>query len=355
MANLRLENIQPTSPEKESLGVIENLSASSQQVEEPLDAYSRTVRGVTSKLESAVISVGLPSGRGGGSGLIIGSEAGSATAVTNSHVVRGLSKSGNDCGGRRGFGATVGDGQEFPQLEVKLADGASVPAEVLGDDPSSDLAVMRFTPDKQPAVAELGEADNLVVGQLVVAVGHPLGFQQSVTTGVVSALGRSLRGQDGRMIENVVQTDAAINPGNSGGPLADAHGKVVGINTAIIGSAQGIGFAVPVSAAFRRVIFALVTEGRVRRAHLGVMMQSRPSDNGGGAGVESVVADSPAQRAGVKPGDVIVGFEGKQVESTEQLFGLLDESAIGRDAELLVLRAGKELRLQVQPQEQPAG
>src|SRR5919112_1578487 len=153
----------------------------------------------------------------------------------------------------------------------------------------------------KPVVAPLGEAKNLVVGQLVVAIGSPLGFQRTVTAGVVSALGRSLRGQDGRLIENVVQTDAAINPGNSGGPLADVSGRVVGINTAIIGGAQGIGFAVPVSAAFRRVVFALVTEGRVRRAFLGVMVQSRQAhgEAGGGAGVESVAPNSPAERAGV--------------------------------------------------------
>ncbi len=191
----------------------------------------------------------------------------------------------------------------------------------------------------------------------MVAIGSPLGFQRTVTAGVVSALGRSLRGQGGRLIENVIQTDAAINPGNSGGPLADPAGRVVGINTTIIGGAQGIGFAVPVSTAFRRVIFALVTEGRVRRAYLGVMMQSRPSRRGreGGAGVESVAPNSPAERAGVRPGDVIVGFDGKPVSGTDQLLSLLDGSAIGRDAELLVLRGSEELRLNVRSQEQPAG
>jgi serine protease Do len=331
--------------------VIENLTASSRQQEGPLDAYSRTVREVTERLEPAVISVGLPNGRGGGSGVILGSDGESATAVTNSHVVRGLSRAARGPGlGSRGV-------EGFPGLEVALTGGASVPAEVLGDDPPSDLAVVRFTPGEEPVVAELGEAGNLVVGQLVVAIGSPLGFQRSVTAGVVSALGRSLRGQGGRLIENVIQTDAAINPGNSGGPLADSAGRVVGINTAIIGGAQGIGFAVPVSAAFRRVIFALVTEGRVRRAYLGAMMQSRPLPGGreGGAGVESVAPNSPAERAGVRPGDVIVGFDGKPVSGTDQLLSLLDGSAIGRDAELLVLRGNKELRLRVRPQEQPAG
>ena len=350
-------NRQQPSPQKESMGVIENLAASSRQEEGPLDAYSRTVREVTEKLEPAVISVGLPNGRGGGSGVIIGSDGESATAVTNSHVARGLSRVGGGRGDRFGPGLGSRGGEGFPRLEVALTGGTSVPAEILGDDPSSDLAVVRFTLEEEPVVAELGEAGNLVVGQLVVAIGSPLGFQRSVTAGVVSALGRSLRGQGGRLIENVIQTDAAINPGNSGGPLADSAGRVVGINTAIIGGAQGIGFAVPVSAAFRRVIFALVTEGRVRRAYLGVMMQSRPLPGGGegGAGVESVAPNSPAERAGVRPGDVIVGFDGKPVSGTDQLLSLLDGSAIGRDAELLVLRGSKELRLKVRPQEQPAG
>ena len=159
------------------------------------------------------------------------------------------------------------------------------------------------------------------------------------------------------MIENVIQTDAAINPGNSGGPLADTKGRVVGINTAIIGGAQGIGFAVPVSAAFRRVIFALVTDGRVRRAFLGVMVASRSPQDGsspGGAQVESVSPSGPADRAGVRSGDLIVSFGEKQVRSTDDLLNLLDESAIGRDTELRVLRSKRELILNVRPQEQSA-
>jgi len=241
-------------------------------------------------------------------------------------------------------------------LRVSLADGAQASVEVLGDDPSSDLAVIRFEPEVEPAVAPLGEAGNLVVGQLVVAIGSPLGFQRTVTTGVVSALGRSIRGAGGRLIENVVQTDAAINPGNSGGPLADTQGRVVGINTAIIGGAQGIGFAVPVSATFRRVVFALVTEGRVRRAFLGVMVQSRQARGGtlGGAQVENVAPNSPADRAGLRRGDLIVGVGENPVRSTDDLLNLLDESAIGRDTELRVQRGKNELTLNVRPEEQPA-
>src|SRR5215213_6802536 len=324
------------------MDIFENLSASSRLEKDALDTYSRAVREVTEKLEPAVISVGLPNGRGGGSGVILGTEGAAATAVTNSHVVRGLRRAG---GGR---GSVEG-------IEVTLSGGTSIPAEVLGDDPPSDLAVVRFEPEEKPTIATLGEAENLVVGQLVIAIGNPLGFQRSVTTGVVSALGRSIRGESGRLIENVIQTDAAINPGNSGGPLADASGRVVGINTAIIGGAQGIGFAIPVSGAFRRVVFTLVTEGRVRRAYLGVAVVSRPARDGfeGGAGVESVAPNSPAERAGVKPKDVIVGFGDEPVRSNDNLLSMLDESAIGRDFDLRVLRGERELALRVRPQESP--
>lgn len=320
--------------------IFENLSASSRLERPELDAYSRTVREVTQSLEPALVSVGTPNGRGGGSGVILGATDESATAVTNSHVVRGIQRVTRGSSG----------------IQSTLSDGTSIPVEVLGDDPPSDLAVIRFTPENEVTVATLGEAENLVVGQLVVAIGNPLGFQRSVTAGVVSALGRSIRGDSGRLIENVIQTDAAINPGNSGGPLADTAGRVVGINTAIIGGAQGIGFAVPVSAAFRRVIFSLVTEGRVRRAYLGVGVVTRPArgDSAGGAAVETVAPNSPAERAGVRSGDVILGFGDWPVKSTDGLLTLLDETAIGRDTKLEVLRGGQELTLIVRPREQSA-
>src|ERR671921_563946 len=325
------------------MDIFENLSASSRAGQDALDAYSRAVREVTEKLEPAVISVGLPNGRGGGSGVVLGSDEGSATAVTNAHVVRGLRRAG-------GRGARPGG------IEATLSGGSPVPAEVLGEDPPSDLAVVRFTPEEDPTVATLGEAGDLVVGQLVVAIGNPLGFQRSVTTGVVSAVGRSIRGESGRLIENVIQTDAAINPGNSGGPLADTSARVVGINTAIIGGAQGIGFAVPVSGAFRRVIFTLVTEGRGRRAYLGGGVESRQArgEFEGGAGVRNIAPNSPAERAGVKPGDVIIGLKGEPVHSNDDLLNLLDASSIGQDATLRVLRGNRELSLRVRPREQPA-
>src|SRR5918999_374304 len=268
------------------MDIFENLSVSSRLEREALDAYSRAVREVTEKLEPAVISVGLRDGRGGGSGVILGADGEAVTAVTNSHVVRGLRRAG----GRRGSSGGI---------EVTLSGGSSIPAEVLGDDPPSDLAVVRFAPEEEPTIATLGEAGNLVVGQLVIA-----------------------------------------------------------INTAIIGGAQGIGFAIPVSGTFRRVVFTLVTEGRVRRAYLGVAVVSRPARtrNGfeGGAGVENVAPNSPAERAGVKPQDVIVSFGEEPVRSNDDLLSMLDESAIGRDFDLRVLRGGRELSLKVRPQELPA-
>jgi serine protease Do len=321
------------------MDIFENLSASSRVEPGELDPYSRTVREVARKLEPAVIALGVPGGRGGGSGVVLGLDEGAATAVTNSHVVQGLQQ-------RSGQG----------RLAVIQSGGGTARAEVLGFDPPSDLAVIRFSPEEEPAVAQLGEAGNLVVGQLVVAIGSPLGFQSTVTAGVVSALGRTFRSSgSGRPIENVIQTDAAINPGNSGGPLADANGRVVGINTAIIGGAQGMGFAIPVSASFRRVVFSLVTEGRVLRAYLGVRVQSqpgrRPADRGGGARVESVAPNSPAERAGLRPGDVIVGFKDQPVRSIDDLLSLLDGSVIGRDVQIRVLRGGKETPLSIRPQE----
>jgi S1-C subfamily serine protease len=335
--------------ETRSMEIFENLSSSSRVEPGPLDAYSQAVRDVTERLGPAVISIGASSGRGGGSGVILGSDGETATAVTNSHVVRGL-RDARLQGRGRGARAPSGD----VRLRVTLSDGSQADVEVLGDDPPSDLGVIRFRPEGEFAVATLGESQNLVVGQLVVAIGSPLGFQRTVTAGVVSALGRSLPTQNGRLIENVIQTDAAINPGNSGGPLADASSRVVGINTAIIGGAQGIGFAVPVSAAFRRVVFALVTEGRVRRAFLGVMVQSRQESDGagGGAQVESMAPNSPAERAGLRPGDVILGFNDKPVRSNGDLLNLLDGSAIDRDVLLRVLRGKNELTLTVRPREQ---
>lgn len=333
-------------------GTFENLASSSRLEPSALDAYSRVVRDVTLSLEPAVLSVGGVYG-GSGSGVVIGLDDGYATAVTNSHVVRGTGR------GRRGRRISPappdgeGDGAAGG-LRVVPPAGVSRPAKLLGDDPSSDLAVLRFVPDEEPVVAELGEAGDLVVGQMVVAIGNPMGFQRSVTAGIVSALGRSLRGQDGRLIENVIQTDAAINPGNSGGPLSDSSGRVVGINTAIVGGAQGIGFSVPVSAAFRRIVFSLVTDGRVRRAYLGVRVSDHLSNGRkGGARVERVSPGSPAERAGIRQGDVISGFLHSPVRSSDDLLGMLDERASGRNTDIEIVRAGRSRTLGIRPTEQP--
>ncbi|WP_119071076.1 S1C family serine protease [Rubrobacter indicoceani] len=314
-----------------AFGTLENLSASSRRKAAPLDAYSRVVRSVTQRLEPAVVSVSVRRG-GGGSGIVVGLDDGYATAITNSHVVRASALEGS-------------------RLRVTPASGVRRPAELLGDDPSSDLAVIRFVPEEEVAVARLGDSDGLVVGQLVVAIGSPLGFQGSVTSGVVSALGRSLRGRDGRLIENVVQTDAAINPGNSGGPLADSEGSVVGINTAIIGGANGIGFAIPVSSAFRQIVFSLLTDGYVARAYLGLKLATRPGSPG--AVVEKVEPASPAERGGLRPGDVVTLFAGGPVRSSDDLLGLLDATVIGADSPVRVLRRASVLDLSVRPTERP--
>lgn len=234
---------------------------------------------------------------------------------------------------------------------MRVTSGGSVerPAELVGDDASSDLAVLRFAPDDDVGVrvAELGESEGLSVGQLVVAIGSPMGFRGSVTSGIVSALGRSLRGRDGRVIENVIQTDAAINPGNSGGPLVDSAGRVVGIDTAIIGGANGLGFAIPVSAAFRRIVFSLLTDGFVTRAYLGLRLATSPRHPG--AVVERVEPGSPAERSGLSPGDVITSFGGDAVRSSDDLLGLLDANVIGVDLPVEILRRSDPRKLYIRP------
>lgn len=319
--------------------IFENLSASSRQDGGELDAYSRAVRDVTERLEPAVLSVGVPGGRGGGSGVVLGADGGSATAVTNSHVVRGLQRAR----GRRGR-------RENPNgIEVTLSGGASLPAEVLGDDPPSDLAVVRFSPEEEPPVATLGDAGNLLVGQLVVAIGNPLGFQRSVTAGVVSALGRSMPTRSanaGRVIEDVIQTDAALNPGNSGGALADAGSAVVGINTAVAG--VGLGLAIPMNATTQTIIGALLREGRVRRAYLGLVTVPAPlpdplaarSGQRSGLRVVEAVPGAPAALAGINNGDLILTVGRQPVVDAQSLQRLLFADAIGRPTPVTVVRKG---------------
>ena len=306
-----------------------------------LDAYSQAVVAVAERVGPAVVNItavhrgtarttrGLVpfEAPGAGSGVIIAPDG---YVLTNSHVVHGTTR-----------------------LEVSLADGRSFPARPVGDDPATDLAVIRVAETGLP-MARLGDSDRLRVGQLVIAIGNPLGFQATVTAGVVSALGRSLRSRSGRLIENVIQTDAALNPGNSGGPLVDSRGQVVGINTAIIAGAQGICFAVPVNTA-RWVAGLLIKEGRVRRAFLGIAGEARPLRVGSGrergparaagVGVLQVVAGSPAEGAGIRPGDVIVALDETPIGSVDDLHRFLSRARIGDVVRVSVLRSGQLLEL----------
>jgi serine protease Do len=244
-----------------------------------------------------------------------------------------------------------------------LTDGRELSFQVIGEDPFSDLAVLRADADDLTA-AELGDAEQLRVGQLVIAVGNPHGFESSVTAGVVSALGRSLPARSGRtvrFVDNVIQTDAALNPGNSGGALADATGRVIGINTAVAG--VGLGLAVPINEATRRVIGALMTEGRVRRAYLGIAGGPRPlppharNRYGRGSAVEvsEVVEDSPAERAGIRGEDLLLEVDGTAIERVEDLQRLMTAELIGKRVELRLLRGGTELTVAVRPIELDTG
>jgi S1-C subfamily serine protease len=303
--------------------------------EEILDAYSTAVSAAAERLIPSVASLRVRGSSGWGGG------AGSAVAytpdgylLTSAHVVAG------------GPGGTA-----------SFVDGTEVPFEVVGRDPLSDLAVIRAAGGGLSA-APLGDADRLRVGQLVVAIGNPLGFAGSVTAGVVSALGRSLAARDGRasrLVENVIQTDAALNPGNSGGALADARGRVVGINTAVAG--VGLGLAVPINAATRAIVSALMHDGRVRRAFLGVVGGTRPLRPGvasrigrrRGLEVVQLLDGSPASAAGVRAGDVIVELDGRPIEGVGDLQRVMVGEMVGRPIAVGVERAGAIVSLTVTP------
>jgi S1-C subfamily serine protease len=301
--------------------------------EEALDAYSNAVISVAERLAPSVANLRVSRGRraGGGSAVVITPDG---FMVTSAHVVEGSTR-----GGRASF-----------------VDGRELRFEVVGADPHSDLAVLRAEADDLVA-AELGDAERLRVGQLVVAIGNPNGFAGSVTAGVVSALGRSLPTGSGRIVDNVIQTDAALNPGNSGGALADGRGRVVGVNTAVAG--VGLGLAVPVNAATRAIVGALMTEGRFRRAYLGIAGGSRPLPPrlarrlGRDSGVEivQVAEDSPAALAGLRPEDLIVELDGTPVADVADLQRLMVVEKIGAAVALRVLREGRELELSLVPAE----
>jgi S1-C subfamily serine protease len=296
---------------------------------EAMDAYSRTVSAVAASVTPHVASVRMR--QGAGSAVVFTDDG---FLLTNAHVV------GWAGGAEKAGSAGVG--------QLTFADGSEARFDVVGADPLSDLAVLRASADAPPS-ARLGDADELVVGQLVVAVGSPLGLAGSVTAGVVSALGRALpvhRGQAARVIEDVIQTDAALNPGNSGGALADAAGRVVGINTAVAG--VGLGLAVPVNATTRRIISTLLAEGRVRRAYLGVVGVPAPLPTGvaertgqrAGLRLVEVVTGGPADRAGLRAGDLVLTVGRSVVSDAQGIQRQLFADAIGSALPVTVLRNG---------------
>ncbi len=300
-----------------------------------LDAYSRAVIAVVGKVGPAVVSVstrhdGRPAGAG--SGFLLTPDG---YMLTNCHVVHGR-----------------------PQLQATTEDGDQLAAELIGEDPATDLALLRLAARDLP-YAELGDSESLQVGQLVIAMGNPLGFQSTVSTGVVSAVGRALRGQEGGLIENIVQHTAPLNPGNSGGPLVDSHGRVVGINTAIIAMAQGLGFAVP-SATARWVVGELITHGRVRRLALGITASvtplprrlARELDLLTDTAVEivSLMPGGAADRAGLQAGDLIVAVGGRILTGLDDLHRLLSGYMASRTFVLSIVRDDRLLEISVEPQ-----
>jgi len=318
-----------------------SLPAAEVSEEEALDAYSLAVTTVAERLSPSVanlrVSRRVRGGRildGGGSGVVITPDG---FTLTSAHVVA----------------RTAGSGR------ASFVDGRELEFEVVGSDPLSDLAVLRVEA-RDLVPAELGDAERLRVGQLVVAIGNPHGFTGSVTAGVVSALGRSLPTRSGanvRVVDNVIQMDAALNPGNSGGALADGRGRVVGINTAVAG--VGLGLAVPINAATRRIVGALMAEGRFRRAYLGIAGGPRPlpprlaRELGRKSGVEiaQVVEGGPADQAGMRSEDLIVELEGTPIESMDDLQRVVVSEVIGRAVRAKVVRGGRERELELVPAE----
>jgi S1-C subfamily serine protease len=318
---------------------------------ELLDAYSEAVIGAVERVAPAVVKLDVrqrlvaPPGRGAqrppfevsgsGSGFVFTPDV---LILTNSHVVHGASS-----------------------ISVTLADGRRAVADLVGDDPDTDLAVVRIAaPDLTAAV--LGDSQALRAGQIVIAIGNPLGFQATVTAGVVSALGRSLRARSGRLMDDIIQTDAALNPGNSGGPLVTTRGEVVGVNTAVIQGAQGLAFAVAINTA-KFVAGRLIRDGRIRRGWIGVagqnvgvhrrLARAYQLAEDSGVLVVSVEPNSPAQRAGVRENDIIVGLGRDAVGGVDDLHRRLVDEGIGLALPLIVLRGSERVELNISPIEQP--
>jgi S1-C subfamily serine protease len=313
-----------------------------------LDAYSKAVISATEKVSPSVVNIevhkGLPDNRptrhrfpeelrGSGSGFIFTPDG---FTLTNSHVVHRADK-----------------------IEVTLLDGRHFEADLVGDDPDTDLAVIRIDAPNLVS-APFGDSQKIRVGQVAIAIGNPYGFQYTVTSGVISALGRSLRSISGRLIDNVIQTDAALNPGNSGGPLVTSRGDVIGVNTATIISAQGICFAIGINTA-KFVAGKLIKEGRIRRSYVGLGGQNVPLHRRivrfhrlpveSGVLVLSMEEDSPAKRAGLSEGDIIVGFDGKPITGIDDLHKMLTDEKVGVRTELTILRRSEKLTFPIVPGE----
>jgi len=318
-----------------------------------LDAYSQAVVSAAEKISASVVKIEVTqSGKtrsgesrdrqGGGSGFVFTPDG---LVLTNSHVVH-----------------------DAKRIQVSLADGHRLPAHTIGDDPATDLAVIRVgMPDNDaPALvaAPLGDSQSLRVGQIAIAIGNPYGFQYTVTAGVVSALGRSLRSYSGRLIEDVIQTDASLNPGNSGGPLVASDGRVIGVNTATIMGAQGLCFAIGINTA-KFVAGRLLRDGRIKRSYIGVEAQTAPLhrrlvrfyDLGSESGVFVMSIDdgSPAKKAGLREGDVIIALDGKSVAGVDDLHRLLTDARVGVSSSLTVLRHTEKLELKIVPEESRRG
>lgn len=316
---------------------------------ELLDAYSQAVIQASERISPSVVNIEVTQARqnprrgsapqearGNGSGFVITPDG---YILTNSHVVHGASR-----------------------IEVSLADGQRYPADLIGDDPDTDLAVIRIhAPNLVPA--PLGDSQTIRVGQLAIAIGNPYGFQCTVTAGVVSALGRSLRSKSGRLIDSVIQTDAALNPGNSGGPLVNSRGEVIGVNTAIILPAQGICFATAINTA-KFVAAQLIQHGRIRRGYVGIAGQDVPLHRRlvrfhqlpqeTGLLVVSVEPGSPAQQAGLREGDVLIAFADKPIAGVDDLHRYLTDDRVGLPASLTILRGTEKLTCDIIPIESKA-
>jgi S1-C subfamily serine protease len=315
-----------------------------------LDAYSQAVVDAVDRVGPSVVNIETrraappgqqsrdPRGFGGSASGFIFTPDG--FVLTNSHVVHGAES-----------------------ILVTREDGQTREARLVGDDPETDLAVVRIGPDALTP-ATLGDSEAVRVGQVAIAIGNPYGFQTTVTAGVVSALGRSLRAQSGRLIDNIIQTDAALNPGNSGGPLVDSRGEVIGVNTAVIMPAQGLCFAIAINTA-KFVAARLIRDGKVTRSHIGVGGQTVPVARrvsrfhqlsvGSGVLVASLEQGGPAEKAGVKVGDRIVGFNGQPISSIDDLQLLLTEQQVGVPSKITVLRLTEKLDFEVTPGVSPSG